>query len=401
MLKVFASCGAFVVGWSRQKDGGKNMKNDTRRGLIRISDFGLPSDFGFRISDFPARTRHAPSSVPVPPGWALRASVFEKVDGVAGHDIAGIQTLRVLVLLSMLSFLVLPSRSMASPSGALREYKSGNYDDALKEYERLLKKNSDDPRLQFNTGAAAYRSQQFDEAIKKFDHVLRTSPDLDLQQSAYYNRGNSFYWLGEQSPDAAKKTENWEKAIKDFESSVKLNPQDADAKFNQEFVRKRLEELKQQQQQQQQQQQSKSDKQDKNQDRQQQDQQQQNQQQQDQQSNSDNSKSQDQQNPSNQQSRSSQTNQPPEQAKQDDQKPQQANQPDKEKQPSDQQAGAGSEQKQDKSEGKDQEGNTYAAGQMTPEEARQLLDAQKDDEQTLQLKPERKPTEIARPFKDW
>ena len=39
--------------------------------------------------------------------------------------------------------------------------------------------------------------------------------------------------------------------------------------------------------------------------------------------------------------------------------------------------------------------------QMTPEQARQLLDAQKDDEHMLPIKPEKKSTDRNRPFKDW
>jgi hypothetical protein len=38
---------------------------------------------------------------------------------------------------------------------------------------------------------------------------------------------------------------------------------------------------------------------------------------------------------------------------------------------------------------------------MTPQEARQLLDAQKGDEMVLQLKPEGKPENRQRPIKDW
>jgi Ca-activated chloride channel family protein len=138
----------------------------------------------------------------------------------------------------------------ASPSSALREYKDGQYDKALQDYQQLLEKKKDDPRLHFNAGTAAYKNQQFDEAIKQFNEAL-TAQDLNLQSLAYYNRGNSLFWMGQQNPDPGKKTEAWEKSLKDFESSAKLNPDDKDAKFNHEFVKKMLEELKKQQQQQQ------------------------------------------------------------------------------------------------------------------------------------------------------
>src|SRR5262249_8799596 len=121
-------------------------------------------------------------------------------------------------------------------------------------YERSLQKKSDDPRLHFNAGTAAYRNQQFDQAAKHFDQTA-SSPDLKLQEQAYYNLGNTLYHLGERSPDPKKKSDTWEQALKKYENSLKLDPQDADAKFNHDFVKKKLEELKQQQQQQQQQQQ--------------------------------------------------------------------------------------------------------------------------------------------------
>ena len=38
---------------------------------------------------------------------------------------------------------------------------------------------------------------------------------------------------------------------------------------------------------------------------------------------------------------------------------------------------------------------------MTPQEAQQLLDAEKGDEQMLQFRPEEKPKNRERAFKDW
>ena len=146
-------------------------------------------------------------------------------------------------------FLLWPAQGGASPSSALREYKAGQYQQALKEYERLLQKKTDDPRLHFNAGTAAYRNQQFEEAAKQFNATL-ASPDLNLQGLAYYNEGNSLYHLGERNPDPKQRAEAWEKALQDYQSTMKLNPRDADARFNYDFVKQRLEELKQQQQQQ-------------------------------------------------------------------------------------------------------------------------------------------------------
>ncbi|HEU6447438.1 MAG TPA: hypothetical protein VFV23_03245 [Verrucomicrobiae bacterium] len=40
-------------------------------------------------------------------------------------------------------------------------------------------------------------------------------------------------------------------------------------------------------------------------------------------------------------------------------------------------------------------------GKMTPEQAKHLLDSQKDDEQVLKMKPEGKPQDEKRPVKDW
>jgi Ca-activated chloride channel homolog len=45
--------------------------------------------------------------------------------------------------------------------------------------------------------------------------------------------------------------------------------------------------------------------------------------------------------------------------------------------------------------------NQAASGQMTPEEAKRLLDAQKGDEQVLQLKPQGKPENQNKTVKDW
>jgi Ca-activated chloride channel family protein len=129
---------------------------------------------------------------------------------------------------------------------------------------------------------------------------------------------------------------------------------------------------------------------------QQQSQQQQNQQQQNQQDQSQQQKSDDQKN------QQQQKNNPSDQQKQDEQKKDQADQKkdEQQKQPEQQKSSA---QKKDgeKPEDKNAEGPPVKPGEMTPEEAKRLLDAQKGGDQLLQLKPPEKPRANSRPVKDW
>ena len=131
------------------------------------------------------------------------------------------------------------------------------------------------PRL-YNDGVTAYRSNDFAHAASLFESAT-ASPDRALQQRALYNLGNTSYRLGEARAPQAQQL--WQRAIKSYESALALDPHDADAKFNHDFVKKKLEELKKRQQQQQNQQSQQDKKQDQKKDDQQQKQQQQQQQQ--------------------------------------------------------------------------------------------------------------------------
>ena len=119
----------------------------------------------------------------------------------------------------------------------------------------------------YNTGVTAYHSNDFAEASQLFENAT-SSTDRALQQRALYNLGNADFRLGQSQPKQAQQL--WQRALKSYESAIAIDPNDADAKFNHEFVKKKLEELKKQQQQQQQQKQNQKNQQDQKQDQQQQ-----------------------------------------------------------------------------------------------------------------------------------
>ncbi|MGA2241594.1 MAG: VWA domain-containing protein [Verrucomicrobiota bacterium] len=145
---------------------------------------------------------------------------------------------------AVVALLVLSSPASASPSSALREYKSGCYTSALQEFERLAQANTNDLRLIFNAGDAAYRATNFDVAQKLFQPVT-LSPDLKLQQKAFYNLGNAQFQLAKSAKDLDGLQEGLETAEKTFERAATLDRNDADAMFNLAFVKNAVEQIKQ------------------------------------------------------------------------------------------------------------------------------------------------------------
>ena len=79
-------------------------------------------------------------------------------------------------------------------------------------------------------------------------------------------------------------------------------------------------------------------------------------------------------------------------------KQQAANQAQDQKQKEQQAAKTSEKQQQQAGETNQQQ---YAEGQMTPEQARQLLDAQKGDEKMLPPAREGKPADRSKPLRDW
>ncbi len=262
----------------------------------------------------------------------------------------------------------------------------------IDEYEERLKRNPNDPRLHYNRGTVAYEEQDYGKAEKELELGTRAE-SLPLQQRAYYNLGNTLYRQGEQAAEADQKMAAWEKAVQNYEAATRLDTQDADAKYNLDLVKKKLEELKQQEPKQNQKQQNKQD----NPENDKQDQQKQNQEQQQ----SDSSKSQDQQQQKQDQKSQQQPKPQDQQANQAPNEPQKkaSNQKDQDQAKQNKPEGAG---KGDDKAGEQTQANAAPTpGQMTVQQAQQLLDSQKGDERAMIFIPAQKLKDRKRLFKDW
>jgi Ca-activated chloride channel family protein len=145
---------------------------------------------------------------------------------------------------AVFAFCILPATAFGSASGALREYQAANYTNALQEFSRLAEVRTNDLRLVFNAGDAAYRATNFDLAQNLFQQVT-LSPDLKLQQQAFYNLGNVQFQKAKQAKDLDGLEQGFDAAAKIYERAVALNTNDVDAVFNLNFAQNAAEYIRQ------------------------------------------------------------------------------------------------------------------------------------------------------------
>ena len=150
------------------------------------------------------------------------------------------------------ALLAIVSSAQASVSTAEKAFQKGDYAKAEQQYKQAVAKSPDKQVLQFNhPDAAAYKSGAFDQAARSFARADEDRPDLALQQDDYYNLGNTQYRLGQKTEKAnAQETiKTWEQAVQSYDAALQLKSDDADAKYNRDLVKSKLEELKKQEQQ--------------------------------------------------------------------------------------------------------------------------------------------------------
>src|SRR6059058_1198995 len=141
--------------------------------------------------------------------------------------------------------MLLCSSAFATAPG-INAYQQGKFENAYKEFQETLKSHPQsraEEELQFDSGTAAYKLKDYNKALESFSQALLT-PDTGLQTKGHYNLGNTLYQRGEIQKNDDKKLSDWTNALDHYEQTLKLDPQNKEAKENYEYVKKKIDELK-------------------------------------------------------------------------------------------------------------------------------------------------------------
>lgn len=140
------------------------------------------------------------------------------------------------IFLIILAMLLTTTFAIAGSLGDVRKgntfYKKGDYAAAEKAFRQAQRRSPEWDIPGFNLADAIYRQSRYREAGEEFSK-LTSSKSPPLRGRAFYNLGNSLF-----------EQKEYEKAAEAFIQSLRINPEDRDAKINLELALKKLEQTK-------------------------------------------------------------------------------------------------------------------------------------------------------------
>lgn len=109
------------------------------------------------------------------------------------------------------------------------KYKERKYQQAEENFRKAIEKDNKELRAIYNLGNSLYKQEKYNEAQQKYFEIINTSKDNKEKARAFYNLGNTLL-----------KERKYKESLEYFKKSLKLNPNDFDAKYNYEYAKKML-----------------------------------------------------------------------------------------------------------------------------------------------------------------
>ncbi len=140
-------------------------------------------------------------------------------------------------MIVVLAFFIVPAVSAQKTTQHIekgnQDYRKKEYAKADAQYNKALQKDGRNPVAQFNSGNAKQRMKKYDEASKSYEAAANATKDPLVKAQALYNQALALI-----------KQNKLKEAIDAFKQSLRLNPNDKQAREN---LQKALKERQQQQ----------------------------------------------------------------------------------------------------------------------------------------------------------
>ncbi len=119
-------------------------------------------------------------------------------------------------------------------------YNSKKYDEAIASFNKALEKAPDDAVANYNLGNALYRKGDFAKAVESYNKAL--VKEESIRQKGDYNIGNGRFRIGKSrgEKDPASAMKDYRDSLEYYIRAMELDPGDTDAKFNYEFVEREM-----------------------------------------------------------------------------------------------------------------------------------------------------------------
>jgi Ca-activated chloride channel homolog len=116
-----------------------------------------------------------------------------------------------------------------------RLYRAGQYAEAVEAYRAALGTRADGPILRYNLGTALLHLGNYAEAE---EHLRGALDRVDPQQRGlvHYNLGQRFLEEARRSGDPTATAALYDAAVESYRQALRLQPRDADAKWNYELA---------------------------------------------------------------------------------------------------------------------------------------------------------------------
>jgi len=157
---------------------------------------------------------------------------------------------RIFAILLFISLIAWMNPEADKTKDGNRLYNKELYDDAMTKYTEVLVDLPNSPRLHFNIGNSAYKKENYEEAIKSYTRTATLASDPALENKAYYNLGNCAYRQGrlKENTDLGETISLYQEALEYYRQAIEKYPKDSNAaKYNHEFVERKIKELLDQQ----------------------------------------------------------------------------------------------------------------------------------------------------------